>query len=97
MEQARGRDSLTLLRLFGIPVTAADARHLTATLIADGEPHALSAAHVIEKGLERDLYTVVLERDQRDAILRVLDDAPAGLTALRAVLARDNADRNYWN
>jgi hypothetical protein len=67
------------------------ARHLTAALIADDGPHALAAAAIIEKGLERDLYTVALEREQRDAIVSVLEDVP--LTALHAVRARDHAEQ----
>jgi hypothetical protein len=90
---------LTLLRLFGIPVTNPDARHLISTLMAEGGVHALSAAAMIEKGLDRGLYTVALETEQRDAILAVLElrKQPEGLAGLHGVLARDHADRNYWN
>ena len=71
-----------VLHLYGVPVTPENARHLVATLIADGSPHALSAANEIQKGLDRQLYAVGLERVQRDAILAVLDP-PGGLEELR--------------
>jgi hypothetical protein len=45
-----------MLLLCGIPVTPEDARHLVATLIADGSPDALSAAEMVGKGIDRDLY-----------------------------------------
>lgn len=81
------------LRLYGIPVTDADARHLVATLIADGGPDAIAAAEIIGKGVDRDLYAVGLDPQMRDAILAVLEDPPDGLVELRGKLARDHADR----
>ena len=83
-----------MLHLFGVPITTEDARHLVATLIADGGPHAITAAGLIEKGLDRQLYAVGLESQQRDAILAVLKDPPAGLEELRGALARDHRDRS---
>jgi hypothetical protein len=82
-----------MLHLYGVPVTPENARHLIATLIADGGPHALSAAAEIQKGLDRQLYAVGLQAVQRDAVLAVLKDPPAGLVELRGVLARDQRDR----
>ncbi len=82
-----------MLHLYGVPVTPENARDLVASLIADGGRHALSAAEEIQKGLDRQLYAVGLERVQRDAILAVLEDPPPGLEELRGVLARDHRDR----
>ena len=39
----------------------------------------MSAAATIQKGVDRDLYAVALEPNERDAILAVLEDPPAGL------------------
>jgi hypothetical protein len=82
-----------VLHLYGVPVTPENARHLVATLIADGGPHALSAAKEIQKGVDRELYAVGLERAHRDAVLAVLEAAPAGLEELRGVLARGHPER----
>jgi hypothetical protein len=64
-----------MLHLYGVPVTPENARHLVATLMADGGLDAKSAAPMIEKGVDRDLYAVALEPAERDAILSVLEDA----------------------
>ena len=52
-------------------------------------------AALVQKGLDRQLYAVGLERPQRTAILAVpvLEDPPAGLAELGGVLARDHRDR----
>jgi hypothetical protein len=68
-----------MLTLYGVAVTAENARHLVAALIADGGPDALAAAARIQKGVERDLYAVALKPAERDAILSVLDDPPEAL------------------
>ena len=68
-----------------------DARHLVATLIADGTPDALTAAGQITKGVERDLYAIGLTRAERTALLGCLEDPPAGLAELRGVLMRDHS------
>jgi hypothetical protein len=81
-----------MLTLYGVSVTAEKARHIMASLIADGSPAAMAAAAMIQKGVDRDLYAVALERDERDAILRVLEDPPAGPEDLRGALARDQRD-----
>ena len=36
----------------------------------------MSAAAMIQKGVDRDLYAVALEPEERDAILAVLEDPP---------------------
>jgi hypothetical protein len=53
----------------------------------------MSAAAVIQRRVDRDLYAVALEPEERDAILSVLEDPPAALEDLRGVLARDHRDR----
>jgi hypothetical protein len=82
-----------MLTLFGVPVTPENARHIVASLIADGSSYAMSAAAVIQTDLDRDLYAVALEPEERDAILSVLEDRPAGLVDLRGLLARDQRGR----
>ena len=74
-----------MLRLVGIPITAEDARHL----IADGGPDAVSAAAMIGTGVDAELFEVGLSTEERDAVLSVLEDPPAGLAELRGKLARD--------
>lgn len=54
-----------------------------ASLFADGSPAALSAAAMIQKGVDRDLYAVALSAEERDAILAVLEDPPEALADLR--------------
>ena len=58
-----------MLTLFGVSVTAENARHIVASLFADGSPAAMSAAATIQKGVDRDLYAVALEPEERNAIL----------------------------
>jgi hypothetical protein len=65
-----------VLTLYGVAVTAEDARHLVATLILDGSPDALATAEMIDKGVERDLYAVGLTPAMRDAVLAVLEERP---------------------
>ena len=79
-----------MLTLYGAAVTAENARHIVASLFADGSPAAVSAAAMIQKGVDRDLYAVALEPDERDALLAVLEDPPEGLEDLRGRLARDH-------
>ena len=82
-----------MLTLCGVSVTAENARHIIASLFADGSPAAMSAAAMIQKGVDRDLYAITLEPEERHAILAVLEDPPTGLEDLRGRLARDNRDR----
>ena len=79
-----------MLHLAGCPITPEDARHLIATLIADGGPDAMSAAAMIGNGLDGGLFGVGLTTEQKDAILSVLEDTPPGLEELRGVLAREH-------
>ena len=48
---------------------------------------------MINKGVDRDLYAVALEPEERDAILDAGGSA-AGLEDLRGALARDQRDRS---
>jgi hypothetical protein len=84
---------LGVLTLYGVAVTAENARHIVASLFADGSPASMSAAPMIQKGVERDLYAVALEPAERDAILAVLEEPPERLADLRGVLARDQRER----
>ena len=82
-----------MLTLYAVSVTAEQARHIVASLFADGSPAAMAAAAMIQKGVDRDLYAVALRAEERDAVLSVLEDPPPGREALREVLARDQRDR----
>ena len=84
-----------MLTLYGVAVTAENARHLVATLIADGEPHALTAAAMIQRCLDQELFAVALESEERDAILTVLNNPPADLKELHDALARDHRNRMW--
>lgn len=57
-----------MLHLYGVPVPADDARRLVATLIVEGTPAALSAAAMIEKGVERELYAVALNAGRAECL-----------------------------
>jgi hypothetical protein len=82
-----------MLTLCGVSVTAENARHIIAGLFADASPAAVSAAAMIQKGVDRDLYAVARKPEERDAIRAVLEDPAEGLSELREVLARDNRGR----
>ena len=82
-----------MLTLCGVSVTAENARHFGARLFADGNPAAMSAAAMIQKGVDRDLYAVALEPAEHHASSSVLEDPPTGLEELRGALARDQRDR----
>jgi hypothetical protein len=85
-----------MLRLFGIPVAEPDARRLVASLVAEADPDALSAAAIIANGLDRQLAAVALTAEQRRAILAQLEDPPPGLAELRGALVRDHDHRRAW-
>jgi hypothetical protein len=53
----------------------------------------MSAAAMIQKGVDRDLYAVALEPAECDAILAVREEPPDGLVELRGALARDLRER----
>ncbi len=74
---------MTMLRLYGVAVSDDDARTLIDLLLRVGRADDLSAAVMIEKGVERELHAVALTPGERDAILGVLDDPPDGLVELR--------------
>ena len=82
-----------MLTLYGVSVTAENARHLVASLIADGSADALDAAETIAYAVSRGSDAVALPPGSRDAILSVLEDPPEGLVELRDALARDQRDR----
>ena len=70
-----------------------DAAWIAARLHVDGHSDAVAAAHIIETGIDRELYAVALTPAHRDAILRHLEDCPEGLAELHGTLLRDNRDR----
>lgn len=66
------RPAVSLGRCSGslsIPIADSDARHLIATLLADGSPDARTAASQISKGVERGLYAVGLTPALRPSLL----------------------------
>jgi hypothetical protein len=82
-----------MLHVYGAPVSPEDAAWIVARLHADAHADAVAAAHIIETGVDRDLYAVALTPAHRDAILRHLEDSPEGLAELHRTLLRDNRDR----
>ena len=84
-----------MLTLYGVSVTAENARHIVGSLFADGSPAAMSAAAAIEKGVDRDLYDVELEPEERDAVLAVLKDPPPGLEG-PSWRARERRSKPNW-
>jgi hypothetical protein len=79
-----------VLRILGIPVTDDDARSLVAALLVEGTPDAMSAAAMLTKGVERNLYAVGLSPGERAAVLACLEDPSGGLVELRGVLLREH-------
>jgi len=53
----------------------------------------VDTAERLEGAYHRDARIVALEISDREAILRALEDAPAGLTELRAVLLQEHVGR----
>ena len=82
-----------ILHVYGAPVSSDDAGWIVARLYADAHADAVAAAHMIETGIDRELYAVALTPAHRDAILRHLEDCPEGLAELHGTLLRDNHDR----
>ena len=80
-----------MLYVSGFPVHADDARWLADRLYQDRVDEAVSAALAIEACAERELAVVPLTREQRRAVLAVLDDPPAGLRELRTKLLQEVA------
>ena len=84
---------LTLYGVSIISISAENARHLVATLIADGGPDAITAAELISRGVDRELHAVDLSPAERDAILSVLEDRRSALWSC-AASSRDQAPRS---
>ena len=82
-----------MLRLYGVPIPEPDARRLIATLLADGGDLALSAAHLITRGLDHKLAAIALPIPEREAILAVLEEPEGPLAELRGRLATDAMHR----
>ena len=47
----------------------------------------------LRSALARDVKVLALETEERETILRALDDCPAGLTELRATLLQEHVAR----
>jgi hypothetical protein len=77
-----------ILRLYGVPVPADDARRLIATLLADRGDLAQSAAALITRGLEFNLAAIALPVAEREAILAVLEEPERARRAARPALRR---------
>jgi hypothetical protein len=82
-----------MLHVVGAPVSPDDAGWVVVRLCADGHADAVAAAHIIQTGIDRDLYAVALRPAHRDAVLRHLEDCPEGLAELHGTLLRDNRNR----
>lgn len=85
-----------MLLVFGIPLDDEEARRLVATLVVEGTPAALRAAAMIDKGIDRGLYAIGLDADERDAVTCALEEAPTDrLGELRGALLRDHRQRRH--
>jgi hypothetical protein len=79
-----------VVRLLGIPIGDDDARWLIDALYRDARAPAVSAALMLEKGIERGLYAVGLTPAERTAVLACLEEPPDGLAELRGALMREH-------
>jgi len=79
-----------LLRLLDVSVAADDLVWLISALRARGGDE---LADLLERAVTHELHELALAPDERDAILAVLADCPAGLARLCGALARDHHDR----
>ncbi|MEO5634544.1 hypothetical protein [Gaiella sp.] len=83
-----------MVRVYGVHVTDEDGRHLVALLLAEGSADALEATERIVDGIKRGrCFTVALTVSQREAVLRVLAEPPAGLDELHRKLRCDLVSR----
>ena len=80
----------TNVYLAGIPVLDRLVLELARRL---REAELVDTAERLEGAYHRDARIVALEISDREAILRALEDAPAGLTELRAVLLQEHVGR----
>lgn len=80
----------TGMYLAGIPIPARLVLEL-ARRLRDAE--LVGTAERLEGASDREARIVALEISDREAILRALEDAPAGLTELRAVLLHEHVGR----
>jgi len=75
------------MMLAGIPVADKDVLELARLLREVAfEP----VAEKLEKGYDAETKVLALTIDDRESILRALDDPPAGLAELRGVLLREH-------
>ena len=81
------------MRLYGIPIQDDDLRRLIFRLVRFGHAKDVDLASRIGWGITSETALLALSAQERDAILRVLDNPPAGLVELRGVLARDQRER----
>ena len=97
-EEAIGHSSSSLgskrMRLYGIPIQDDDLRRLIFRLVRFGQAKDVDLASRIGWGITSETALLALSAQERDAILRVLDDPPAGLIELRGALAREHRNRN---
>jgi hypothetical protein len=76
--------------LAGLPVPNEAAHDLASRLRDEG---VLDTAEKLEEALAHGAQVAALSIDDREAILRVLDEAPEGLAELRAVLFEEHVER----
>ena len=81
------------VHLFGVPVADDDCFTLVDLLTRVGRAEDHELAGRIVRGLESGTVMLALALQERDLLLAVLEDPPAGLEELRGVLARDHRDR----
>ena len=83
--------------LFGIAISASDARYLLAALGLLGTPAAMDAAERIALGITGRRTTVPLSPAMQDAVCAALgDDPPDALKALRSRVRRTTLLTREW-
>jgi hypothetical protein len=89
-----GRTIADVIWLVGVPVKPDAARALIAMLLNDGSSDAMGGARAIAQAVRVGAGVVALTHEQRAAVARALEDAPAGLGELRGVLVREVRGRD---
>jgi hypothetical protein len=83
--------------LFGIPISASDARYLLTALGSLGSPEAMDAAEMIALGITGRRTTVPLSREMQDAVYAALSGTPPpALVNLRARVKRKTLLVKEW-
>ena len=75
------------MQLAGVPVRDRDVLELARPL---REAEFVDVAEKLETGYDRETKVLALSIDEREAIIRALDDPPDGLVELRGILLQEH-------